>query len=229
MFKFIALVGLMAVLGGCVIAAPPQPNDPSYAPVIMPSSAIAQPANGSLFSQTHAMDLYGDGTAKRVGDIITVVLDENTVSQKSSNVGVKKDSNISIPEAAGAAGTVLGRGVGALGYSLGTDLTGQRDFTGEADAAQRNNLQGNIAVTVVDVWPNGALVIRGEKWMTLNRGDEFIRITGVIRPQDIQQDNTVLSNKVANARITYSGTGALADSQSMGWLNRFFNSAYWPF
>lgn len=219
----------LLLLSGCVIHQSPEPDDPRYAPVLAPSAMYQAPQNGSLYSESIALDLYSDGTAKRVGDIITVLLQESTTSQKSSNVEVIKDSDISVPEVPGAAGTLLGRGVSALGYGLGTDLTGEREFTGEADAAQRNNLQGNITVTVVDKWPNGALVIRGEKWMTLNRGDEFIRISGVVRPQDIRQDNTVLSNKVANARITYAGKGQLADSQKMGWLSRFFNSEYWPF
>lgn len=224
------LVTLGAVsLSACVIGPPPQPDDPLYAPVMTPSAQRSAPQNGSLFSPNRGMDLYSDNTAGRVGDIITVLLQETTVSQKSSNVEVVKEQDITIPEAAGAAGTLLGNNIGGLGSSVGTDLTSDREFLGEADAGQRNNLRGNISVTVVDVWPNGALVIRGEKWMTLNRGDEYIRIRGLVRPQDVRQDNTVLSTKIANARITYSGTGSLADSQSMGWLSRFFNSAYWPF
>jgi flagellar L-ring protein FlgH len=70
--------------------------------------------------------------------------------------------------------------------------------------------------------------VRGEKWITLNRGDEFIRISGMIRPDDIAPDNTIVSTRLANAKISYSGTGALADSTSMGWLSRFFNSDLWP-
>lgn len=84
-------------------------------------------------------------------------------------------------------------------------------------------------MTVAEVLPNGNLVVRGEKWMTLNRGDEFIRISGIVRPDDISPNNTVVSTRLANAQISYSGTGTLADSQSMGWLARFFNSEYWPF
>ncbi|MEJ2444755.1 MAG: flagellar basal body L-ring protein FlgH [Exilibacterium sp.] len=77
--------------------------------------------------------------------------------------------------------------------------------------------------------PSGNLVVRGEKWMTLNRGEEYIRIRGIVRPEDISQSNTVASTKLANAHISYSGTGSLAESQEMGWLARFFNSAYFPF
>src|SRR5690606_1207428 len=101
-------------------------------------------------------------------------------------------------------------------FGLNTNIRSDREFTGEAEADQSNRLNGNISVTVVDIYPNGTLVIRGEKWMTLNRGEEFIRLSGLVRPDDVTPENTVLSTRIANARITYSGTGELADSQQMG-------------
>ena len=81
----------------------------------------------------------------------------------------------------------------------------------------------------MQVLGNGNLIVRGEKWITINNGDEFIRLNGIIRPQDISADNQIDSIKVANARIQYSGTGAFADAQKAGWLARFFNSGWWPF
>ena len=81
----------------------------------------------------------------------------------------------------------------------------------------------------MQVLSNGNLVIRGEKWITLNNGEEFVRITGLVRSQDIGPDNTIESLRVANARIQYSGTGSFADSQKVGWLNQFFFSDWWPF
>lgn len=212
------------LLQGCVIHSQPKPNDPYYAPVMVPTPAVAPPTNGSLYRQGAEVSLFSDRKAGHIGDILTVVLEENTVSRKSSNVDINKDSETSISE-----GTALGNPVQFKGLGLDASLSAEREFNGEADAAQSNNLIGDVAVSVVDVWPNGTLVVRGEKWITLNRGDEFIRISGLVRPEDVRQDNTVLSNKVANARITYAGTGALADSQTMGWMSRFFNSAYWPF
>jgi flagellar L-ring protein precursor FlgH len=83
-------------------------------------------------------------------------------------------------------------------------------------------------VHVLKVLPNGNLMIRGEKWLTLNNGDEYIRLTGVIRPKDINSNNTILSTKVANARIQYAGTGSFADANEQGWLTKFFNSSWWP-
>ena len=99
---------------------------------------------------------------------------------------------------------------------------------GQAKADQSNSLQGNISVSVAKVLPNGNLVVRGEKWIMLNNGNEYIRITGLIRPEDVTSDNSVSSQKVANARIYYGGTGDLANSQEQGWLTSFFNGPWWP-
>jgi flagellar L-ring protein precursor FlgH len=217
------------LMSSCVIQAPAKPNDPQYAPVMAPSSPQTQAKNGSLYSSSAEVDLFSDRKARRIGDILTVVLQESTVSKKSSTVGVKKANTIKVPEASGAAGTLLGGNVGLGGIGLGTNLNTDRDFKGGADAGQSNNLSGDVSVSVVNIWPNGTLEIRGEKWITLNRGDEFVRISGLVRPEDVSPSNTVLSTKVANSRIAYAGTGALADSSAMGWLGRFFNSAYWPF
>ncbi len=204
--------------------APQAGADPYYAPVVAPSQPKEPPSNGSLYSRNYAMSLYGDAKAMRVGDIITVLLEEQTTSSKSSGVSVSKQSDIGIGE-----GTILGTGISASNLSLLTNVSGARDFTGGADADQSNLLEGRITVTVANILENGNLVIRGEKWLTLNRGDEYIRVSGIVRPQDITTDNTIDSTRIANARISYSGTGELADSNRMGWLSRFFNSPVWPF
>lgn len=223
--SWVLLLGSIVLTGcGAQQLAPEPGSDPFYAPVVAPSQPVEAPSNGSLYSRNYAMSLYGDAKAMRVGDIITVLLDEQTTSSKSSNISVTKDSDIGISE-----GTVLGSGISMNNLSLLTNINGQRDFSGEADAGQQNLLEGNITVTVADILENGNLVIRGEKWLTLNRGDEYIRLSGIVRPQDITTDNTIASTRIANARISYSGTGELADSNRMGWLSRFFNSPVWPF
>jgi flagellar L-ring protein precursor FlgH len=106
---------------------------------------------------------------------------------------------------------------------------GDRTFDGEGSSSQSNSLQGDITVTVVDRLPNGNLVISGEKWLTINQGEEYIRLTGVIRPYDIEPDNAVFSNRIADAQIAYSSKGVLAAANRMGWLSRFFQSAMYPF
>ena len=125
--------------------------------------------------------------------------------------------------------TLLGNTVGFKGLDLGVSVSGNRGFDGSADANQSNSLTGSITVTVAEVLPNGILAVRGEKWITLNQGDELIRISGLVRADDIGPDNTVLSTRVADARITYSGNGAFANASQPGWLNQFFLSPLWPF
>lgn len=225
--KLTILLMLVFSLSACVVHQPAQPNDPYYAPVLRTNPAPDTAINGSLYQPNVALSLFDDGKARQIGDILTVVLQERTTSSKSSNIEIIKESDVNI--APDGVGTILGTTPNILGRSLNSAITGDREFVGEADADQSNRLNGSISVTVIDVYPNGTLVIRGEKWITLNRGSEFIRISGMVRPEDVAPDNSVASTKIANARIAYSGTGELADSQQMGWVSRFFNSPIWPF
>jgi flagellar L-ring protein precursor FlgH len=111
---------------------------------------------------------------------------------------------------------------------LDTTLTGSNTFDGEGSSSQSNSLVGSLTVTVMDVQANGNLVVQGDKSLKLNQGDEFVHISGVIRPADIATDNTVTSDKLADAHISYSGKGILDNSNRMGWLSRFFNSVFAP-
>ncbi len=216
----------LVLLGGCASTNQPpvQANDPSFAPVVpdYPRETVVE--DGSLFRPYMANSLYSDVTARRVGDIITVTLSENTQASKSADTSTAKDTNINLDPITGLAGQALNLG----GQSVQLDISSARDFTGDAAANQSNSLTGAISVTVVDVLPNNNLVIRGEKWLTLNHGDEYIRLTGIIRPADISPENEIVSTKVANARIQYSGTGTFARAQEKGWLTQFFDSAWWP-
>ena len=111
---------------------------------------------------------------------------------------------------------------------LDTTLTGSNTFDGEGSSSQGNSLVGSLTVTVTDVQANGNLVVQGDKSLKLNQGDEFIHISGVIRPADIATNNTVTSDKLADAHISYSGKGIIDNSNRMGWLSRFFNSVFAP-
>lgn len=230
----ISFILLTVLVNGCASTEKIQPNDPKYAPVVSPSKPQANLLEGSLYSESHSLALFGNTNHHAIGDIITVNLDERTVSSKSSTVGIDKESDVSLLEGAAGTSTILGKTITGRVPLIG-DVTApltaaqSRAFSGDASADQSNRLQGNISVTITDILPNGNLVVRGEKWLTLNRGEEFIRISGILRPQDVSLDNIVMSTKLANARIAYSGTGELADSQKQGWLQRFFNSSYWPF
>ncbi len=155
-------------------------------------------------------------------------MNERTVSSKSAGTSITKDTTISFNEDS-SGNTLLGTNPTFKNLSLLTNLDQGREFEGEAEADQSNSLQGNISVTVVDVFPNGNLVVRGEKWITLNQGDEYIRVEGILRPEDISPLNTVSSSKLANSRISYGGTGSMASSQTPGWLSKVFYSIFWPF
>jgi flagellar L-ring protein precursor FlgH len=108
-------------------------------------------------------------------------------------------------------------------------MNGADSFAGEGASTQSNSLAGSLTVTVTDVQANGNLVVQGDKTLKLNQGDEYVHIAGVIRPADIATDNTVTSDKIADAHISYSGKGVTDSSNRMGWLARFFNSPFAPF
>ncbi|QPG04972.1 flagellar basal body L-ring protein FlgH [Salinimonas marina] len=221
------VISITAWLVGCNSTPEPpvEANDPSFAPVVpdIPREHIAE--DGALFRPHMANSLYSDVTARRVGDIITVSLEENTAATKSAGTTTSKDAGVNVQPIAGLGGNSVNIG----GESIQLGIGASNDFSGDAQANQRNSLSGAISVTVVDVLPNQNLVIRGEKWLTLNQGDEYIRLTGIIRPADISPENEITSTKVANARIQYSGTGSFARAQEKGWLTQFFSSSYWPF
>ena len=226
MKPFYLLVFLLAGLSGCAStpAPPPQANDPSFAPIIPDYPKQKLDHDGALFDPTIANTLYSDIRAGRVGDIITVQLRENTNATKAANTTTSKESVVEIDPIIGLGANPVALG----GDSLEFDLDSSNEFTGDAQSNQSNSLFGDISVTVVQVLPNNNLVIRGEKWMTLNKGDEYIRLTGIIRAADISPLNTIQSNRIANARIQYSGTGSFARAQEKGWLAQFFDSKWWP-
>lgn len=222
--RLVGVVGLLiSLMTGCV-NTPPKPDNPYYAPVQAAPTPNLQPVTGSIYNAATAFDLYGDGRAYRVGDIITVALEESTQSSKSTSTSVEKTNSTNV-----GVGSVLGNNLSVFGNPLSSSLDSDNSFDGSGSSDMSNSLSGNITVTVHQVLPNGNLLVRGEKWLTLNQGDEYIRISGLVRPQDIDEANIVASTKLADARITYSGTGSVSESNVMGWLARFFISPLWPF
>ena len=200
-------------------------DDPYYAP--MYPEPVVEPlvATGSLFNAHTSNDLYSDKKALRTGDIITVKLEESTQATKAAKTETDKETDASLDPVIGLGGLPVNIGGDSIQFGIGSDSS----FTGDSKSNQSNSLVGDISVNVMRVLPNGNLVIRGEKWLTLNTGEEFIRLEGLVRPQDVSADNTVESNRIANARIQYSGKGQTQESQSPGWLTRFFSSSLFPF
>lgn len=224
MFKFIA--GLFVTLPVLLTACSPLPTrDPAFAPVRPSDLRPPQQNTGAIYQSNFDMRLFEDHTAKRVGDILTIRLEERTQAQKGADLKSAKDTSVTV-----SAPTLWGVNPATfLGQDLETKLQTAHQYQGKGTSNQSNSLTGDISVTVVEVMPNGNLRIRGEKRVTLNQGDEFVRLSGIVRPVDIDASNTVSSSKVADPTIMYTGTGALADSSKMGWLARFFNSPWFPF
>lgn len=214
----------IAMLGGCVIAGDVRPY-PALAPVqpVMPPQA--QATAGAIYAAGPSLQLYSDRRARDVGDLLTITLLENTQAQMSANTATSKESELAIgtPTIFGAAVTLGGKDI------LSATANGSRDFTGRGNSAQSNRLQGNVTVTVMQRLPNGNLVVQGQKNLRLNQGDELVQVQGIVRAADIAPDNTIPSSRVADARIVYGGRGAVAQSNAMGWLSRFFNSGLAPF
>lgn len=225
----VSLLGIATALGGCV-NPPPKPNDPYYAPVLPRTPLPAAQNNGAIYQAGFEQNLYDDRKAFRVGDIITITLNEKTQASKKANSDIQKDSKTKMGlTSLFGSGMTTNNPIGGGDLSLSAEYGGSRDAKGDSQAGQSNSLTGSITVTVAEVLPNGILSVRGEKWMTLNTGNELVRIVGLVRADDIATDNTVSSTRVADARITYSGTGAFADASQPGWLDRFFLSPLWPF
>lgn len=229
MIMRVCVLSVALLAAGCTIGPDPKPGDPAYGPVAAPAMLPPRPNQGGIYradatGSIGGLSLFEDKRARRIGDVITVVLTESTTSSKKADTAIKKEDNINLD-----AGIVLGAQPKLGGINMNTSVNPSREFGGNASSDQSNRLQGSIAVMVADVMPNGLLEVRGEKWMTLNRGEEFIRLRGYVRPEDVLPDNTVPSTKIADVRITYSGSGELAEANKQGWLSRFFSSQYWPF
>ena len=176
--------------------------------------------HGSLYSDRYMFTLYEDKRAYRVGDILTVELNERTQSSKSADASIDKNTGINV-------GVPLAGNLNTA--ELAMELNSRSRFDGESAASQQNFLRGSITVRVTDVLANGALAIRGEKWIKLNQGDEYIRLQGLVRPEDIDVTNRISSQRIADARISYSGKGDLASASQAGWFTRLFNRFLNPF
>lgn len=208
------LAGLL--LSGCL--GNPLHDRVAAIPPALPAPPPAAPASGSIFLASHGggqMMLAEDRRARHVGDILTILLVERMQAEKSTGQETSRstDRSLDLPD--------------KKPFNWVSDelfsASSQSSFSGEGSARQANRLTGEITVTVTEVLPNGALMVAGDRRLILNRGEEQVQLTGIVRPQDIGSDNRVLSTRVADARLRYSGTGELAQQAKQGWLTRFFD------
>ncbi len=181
--------------------------------------------NGAIFRPEMNVGLFDDNNARNIGDVLTIVLNENTNASSSANTSATKDQKVDLPspKLAGDKVTKNGKEI------LNNEIEAGREFNGQGTSAQNSSFSGTISVTVAKVLPNRNLVIRGEKLVRLNQAEEFIRFSGIVRPQDIKPDNTVESNRVANVHVMYAGNGTISAANSMGALGRFFQGKAWPY
>ena len=216
------------ILGGC--AATPQVRQEPEKQVFTPPPPPPKPDNGSIYQAGYSTALFEDVRARYVGDILTIILNEETRASKSASTSTSKDNAVDVenPTLFGLPLTLNSLTKGKLD-NLEQRLSAQKSFEGEGQSDQSNQLRGTIQAMVVEVLPNRILRVEGEKVIAINQGDETVRISGLVRLQDISTDNTVPSTQVANAVITYGGSGIVADSNDMGWLGKFFNSKWFPF
>lgn len=242
----VAVCASLLALAGCASVVGDVRTFASVGPPLAPAAAMpdagaryaaaaphhpaASDGGGSIFATAgsgrgNGLRLFSDNKAREVGDLLTIVLIENTRATTAAKTAVTKDAGVGM-----SAPNLFGQGVTYKGKPvLEAEIEGSRKFGGAGDSAQSNQLDGDITVTVVEALGNGNLLVRGQKQMRLNQGDELVQVQGIVRTADIGPDNRITSDRVGNAQIVYGGRGTLARSNAMGWLGRFFNSAAFPY
>lgn len=215
----------LLLLTGCLKPLNVKKTPTNFKPKIQPALNIQYKDNGAIYQEGMRVGLFEDTTARYLGDVLTIVLIENTNASATSNTNSSKDNKVDLPGPTLAGSKVTKNGV----EILTNKFSGEREFSGQGTSSMNSSFNGKISVTVAEVLPNNNLVVRGEKMMMLNQSDEYVRFIGIVRPQDIKQDNTIESTRVANVHVAYGGKGDLSAANRMGPLGRFFQSQAWPY
>lgn len=225
--KSIGLLSLILLLSGCANNPPPSIVQQPMSVRPAPLSNVDAPSDGSIFNaNTNAkrMALFEDRRSTRIGDILTVVIDEKIATEAKADTTSSRNGSFT------AKGSVDANGIplfpNKLEQIMGVNASTSNVLanTGTGTTSSSNTFSGTITVTVVDVLPNGNLLVSGEKQIAINSDTEFLRFSGVVNPDDIRGGNNVSSLKVADARLEHRGAGAIARAQEPGWLHRFFQS-----
>lgn len=212
----LAAAGLL--LGGCAqLPREPIVHQPMTARYdAQPRPAL--PAHGSIYrTSLGAQALFEDRRPRQVGDILTIVVNENINASKNSAADASRTSS-----ASSALELVPKLLSGLVSSDQDADASGKNSISAKGGANSRNTFNGVITVTVVELLANGNLLVSGEKQMLINQGTEYIRFSGVVNPRTVGANNTVPSSQVADARIEYSAKGYIDEAQTMGWLQRVF-------
>jgi flagellar L-ring protein precursor FlgH len=213
-WRAVALIMTTLLLAAPAHAKAPKPS--GFEPVLPASEPAPRVPDGSIFSASAGYaSLYEGLRARRVGDPVTILLSESTTASKAVSSKSDKSGSASItPPKSGPLDFLK-----ADALNLGSDSS----FKGQGNAGQSSTLDATLSVTIAEVRANGTALVRGEKRMLLSQGDEWVRFSGIVRLADIDQDNRISSQRVADARIDYSGRGALQRASRQGWFGRFFN------
>lgn len=223
--RLVPLLPLIVLQGACAFKPVNQATPKEFEPTRPQVVSLPRRDNGAIYQYGMRVGLFDRVTAKAVGDIVTVILKENTNASSTANTNATKDQKVELPGPTLAGNKVTKDDVEVLENNVDAG----REFSGQGTSAQSSSFSGKISVTVAEVLANGNLVVRGQKLMLLNQSDEFIRLTGIVRPEDIKPDNSVDSYRLANVQLAYSGRGAISAANSMGPLARFFQSTVWPY
>ena len=223
-WKELACCLLLAGLIGCAPKA--QEVTAAHEPLEEPVAANPRPRSpGTLWNGDEGSWL-SDIKARRVGDIVTVIIKEQAKASKQATTNTSRGASIS----AGIS-TLFGLedNVGdSINPASMIKANSANDFSGQGKTTRSEDLTATLTTQVVEVYPNGNLKIRGGKSVAVNNENQIIYLTGIVRQYDVTAENTVDSGNILNAQITYTGKGALSDKQKPGWLMRIFDNA-WPF
>lgn len=181
--------------------------------------------NGAIFQDGMQVGWFEDTTGHHVGDIITIKLVEKASAKSNSNTKAQKKQNVDMPSPKIAGGDVTSNDRKVLE----TKVDAGRNFSGNGNSDMSHEFSATISVSVAKVLPNHYLVVRGQKLIVLNQSEEYILFSGIVRPQDIDQNNVVESGKVANVKVSYAGDGVLSSTNTMGPLAKFFQSPAYPY
>lgn len=220
---------MMIILAGCSTVPATNVHQPmSVRPALSPERAAT---GGAIYQASYSRPLFEDRRARNIGDVLTINIVESTSASKNVSSTAGKTSSVAetaatptilgytpSPSRLGVAG-ILG---GAANFDTSVTASGSQKFEGKGDSSQKNALLGMLTVTVIDVLPNGNLLVSGEKQMGINEGTEYVRFSGVVNPTTISSANVVTSTQVADARIEFKGRGEMDSAQVMGWMTKFF-------
>ena len=196
--------------------------EPKVSQMPLPTPPAARPATGSLFQAVGYRPAFEDRRARSVGDTVTIQIIENvTASQKSTST---VNRNISVDSAVTALPFNSLEGLGKLGVGASTNNA----FSGKGGTESANTFAGSITATVIEVMPNGHLVVAGEKQIGVNQNVDVLRFSGTVDPRLVQPGSIVSSTQVANVRVESRGRGAQGEAQTVGWISRFLLS-FQPF